>query len=137
LETLDASFYGRLATDYRARRDILHGALLQSGFGCFPPEGAYYILADFSRVEVPSAARGLADTEFAIWLSREIGVTPVPGSSFYRDAAEEGRKLVRFVFCKTDDVLHEAARRLASLSSSTTQRSERPFEPAQRSGLQR
>jgi aspartate/methionine/tyrosine aminotransferase len=137
LETLDQGFYHRLATDYRARRDILYGALLQSGFGCSPPEGAYYILADFSRVDVPASARGLADTEFAIWLSREIGVTPVPGSSFYHDGAEEGRSLVRFVFCKTDDVLQEAARRLASLSSAAGRGSERPFEAAERSGLQR
>jgi aspartate/methionine/tyrosine aminotransferase len=137
LETLDAGFYGRLATDYRARRDILHAALVKSGFGCSPPEGAYYILADFSRVEVPPAARGVGDTEFAIWLSREIGVTPVPGSSFYRDGAEEGRRLVRFVFCKTDDVLLEASRRLASLTSPSTPTPLRPFEPARRSGLQR
>ena len=27
----------------------------------------------------------MSDTEFAVWLSREIGVTPVPGSSFFRE----------------------------------------------------
>ena len=79
----------------------------------------------------------LTDTEFAVWLSREIGVTPVPGSSFFRDG-EGGRSLVRFVFCKTDDVLLEAARRLRTLSSgSATRIAERSSEPAARSGLQR
>ena len=29
----------------------------------------------------------LPDTEFAVWLSREVGVTPVPGSSFFHDPA--------------------------------------------------
>ena len=53
-----------------------------------------------------------------MWLSREIGVTPVPGSSFFREVVVEGSSLVRFVFCKTDDILLEAARRLRSLSSS-------------------
>src|SRR5439155_10970957 len=38
LEQLDQAFYGHLADDYRARRDLLHGALVQSGFRCTPPE---------------------------------------------------------------------------------------------------
>jgi aminotransferase len=135
LEQLDPGFYLHLAADYRARRDLLHGALVQSGFRCTPPEGAYYILADFSGLVLPGE-RALSDTEFAIWLSREIGVTPVPGSSFFRDGSEGGRSLVRFVFCKTDDILNEAAQRLRSLSSASTAPSPRPFEPAARSGLQ-
>jgi aminotransferase len=137
LQQLDSGFYKQLGTDYRARRDILQAALLQAGFRCTPPEGAYYILADFSKISLPDGSGALSDTEFAIWLSREIGVTPVPGSSFFREGAEGGRKLVRFVFCKTDDVLQEAAHRLASLSSAASSSSQRPFEPAQRSGLQR
>jgi aspartate/methionine/tyrosine aminotransferase len=134
LDTLDAEFYRQLAQSYRDRRDLLHSALIETGFRCTPPEGAYYILADFSGVcdAVGSAARP-TDTEFAVWLSREIGVTPVPGSSFFRDGG--GQNLVRFVFCKTDDVLLEATQRLRALRSPST--SARPLEPATRSGLQR
>ena len=133
LDQLGPEFYRELAASYRARRDLLYSALVTSGFGCTPPEGAYYILCDFSKV---AARAGLtadpSDTDFAVWLSREVGVTPVPGSSFFRDG---GRSLVRFVFCKTDDILHEAARRLRSLGSNTSS-AERSAEPAQRSGLQ-
>jgi aminotransferase len=138
LDELDQTFYDGLAAAYRARRDLLYGALVVSGFTCTPPEGAYYILSDFSRLAMPPGCeQPLSDTEFAIWLSREIGVTPVPGSSFFRDGGG-GRSLVRFVFCKTDDVLLEAARRLRSLPSvSSTAAASRPFEPAARSGLQR
>ena len=76
----------------------------------------------------------LDDTAFAVWLSREVGVTPVPGSSFFRDGGG-GRSLVRFVFCKTDDVLEEAARRLATIGGARSAGSgER--EAAVRSGLQ-
>ncbi|MGH7548518.1 MAG: pyridoxal phosphate-dependent aminotransferase [Gemmatimonadales bacterium] len=50
LETLEQDYYRRLAVEYRARRDLLHGALGAAGFTCRPPEGAYYILADFSQV---------------------------------------------------------------------------------------
>ena len=63
-------------------------------------------------------------------------MTPVPGSSFFREGAEV-ESLVRFVFCKTDDVLLEAARRLRTLPSRTGAPADRPLEPATRSGLQR
>jgi aminotransferase len=109
LETLPPTYYAELATAYRARRDLLVGALQRAGFGCVVPEGAYYVLADFS------ALSELDDTAFSEWLTREVGVAPVPGSSFFSDPAR-GRRLVRFAFCKTEDVLEEAARRLAQLA---------------------
>jgi len=136
LDGLDRSFYTGLADAYRARRDLLYTALIESGFQCTPPEGAYYILTDFSGVRAASADRMMTDTEFAVWLSREVGVTPVPGSSFFRDGGG-GRSMVRFVFCKTDDILLEASRRLRSLSGAAAPPAPRPFEPAARSGLQR
>ncbi len=106
LETLGDDYYTALARDYRARRDLLHGALVAAGFTCTPPQGAYYILADCSAIS------DLPDDQFAYWLTQEIGVAPVPGSSFY-SRPELGRRLVRFAFCKTEDVLREAAGRLA------------------------
>ena len=138
LDGLDRTFYDGLAAAYRGRRDLLYEALIEAGFACTPPEGAYYILTDFSSLSTPAGqSQALSDTEFAVWLSREIGVTPVPGSSFFRDGGGGGRSLVRFVFCKTDDILLEAARRLRSLGSvSSGPTTPRPFEPAARSGLQ-
>jgi aspartate/methionine/tyrosine aminotransferase len=135
LDDLRADFYEELARGYRARRDLLQAALVESGFACTPPEGAYYILADFSSlVSTIGSGAALSDTEFAVWLSREVGVTPVPGSSFFREGSE--RSLVRFVFCKTDDILLEAASRLRSLASRSSPSAPRPLEPATRSGLQ-
>jgi aminotransferase len=134
LETLDRSFYDQLAVSYRGKRDLLHSALVAAGFRCESPQGAYYILADFTGLGPASAADPLDDTAFAVWLSREVGVTPVPGSSFYREGG--GRSLVRFVFCKTDDILAEAARRLGTIGGGTG-RSPRVAERAVESGLQR
>jgi aminotransferase len=137
LELLEPAFYHELATAYRARRDLLYGALVDSGFECVPPEGAYYILADFAALARQAGiAQPLSDTDFSVWLSREVGVTPVPGSSFFREGGE-GHSLVRFVFCKTDDVLQEAARRLRLLSSKAgLPETSRTVEPSARSGLQ-
>src|SRR5229473_3784697 len=106
LETLGEDYYERLALDYRARRDLLCRALVDAGFRCTPPQGAYYVLADCSGVSE------LPDDEFSFWLTKEIGVAPVPGSSFF-SRPELGRRLVRFAFCKTEEMLAEAARRLA------------------------
>ena len=41
------------------------------------PEGAYYIFADFSELS------DMDDVTFAKWMTQEIGVATVPGSSFY------------------------------------------------------
>ncbi len=135
IEELDQSFYAGLASSYRGRRDLLYAALVDAGFRCSPPEGAYYILSDFSALSASNASRNLSDVEFAIWLSREIGVTPVPGSSFFREGGS-GRTMVRFVFCKTDDILLEAARRLRTLSGNTPA-IEKTTKSAVESGLQR
>ncbi|MFL5535532.1 MAG: pyridoxal phosphate-dependent aminotransferase, partial [Gemmatimonadales bacterium] len=69
LEELGREFYDGLAQSYRARRDLLHSALVETGFRCTPPEGAYYILSDFSGLRdlVPSNPQ-LDDTGFAVWL---------------------------------------------------------------------
>ncbi len=111
LERCDAAFYAALSTGYRARRDLLCGVLSGAGFALTPPEGAYYVLADFSRLS------SLGDVEFSYWLTEEVGVTPVPGSSFFSDKSM-GRTLVRFAFCKTEEMLREAAARLDRIPSS-------------------
>ncbi len=119
LETLGDEYYQGLTRDYRARRDLLCRALVDAGFRCTPPQGAYYVLADCSAVSE------LPDDEFAVWLTKEIGVAPVPGSSFFSNP-EAGRRMVRFAFCKTEDLLREAALRLTRLKNPARPRSPRP-----------
>jgi aspartate/methionine/tyrosine aminotransferase len=108
IETLGRDYYEGLARDYRARRDLLCGALSAAGFRCTPPAGAYYVMADFS------ALSSLPDDQFAAWLTAEHGVAPVPGSSFY-SRPELGRTIVRFAFCKTMEMLEAAAKRLRAV----------------------
>src|SRR2546429_698964 len=104
-EPLGDDYYEGLARDYRRRRDILCGGLVKAGFKCRPPQGAYYVMADFSDLS------DLPDDEFARWLTAEHGVATVPGSSFY-SRPELGRRYVRFAFCKTEDMLQQAVERL-------------------------
>ncbi|MGI9076278.1 MAG: pyridoxal phosphate-dependent aminotransferase [Gemmatimonadaceae bacterium] len=106
----DADYYNHLSLGYRGRRDLLTSALADAGFTFSVPEGAYYVLADFS------ALSELQDVDFARWMTKEIGVATVPGSSFYHDPAL-GRKLVRFAFCKRLETLERAGERLAQLAT--------------------
>jgi aminotransferase len=108
METFGPEYYTGLAAEYRGRRDLMVGALQQAGFSCRAPEGAYYILADFTAI------RKLPADEFARWLTIEGGVATVPGTSFFSEP-RRGAHLTRFAFCKTEDLLEEAAARLARL----------------------
>lgn len=105
LEELGSEYYTDLAEGYRERREVLVAGLREAGFRCAAPQGAYYVLADFSGLSP------LDDATFSRLLAREAGVAPVPGSSFFHDPAH-GRTLVRFAFCKRLDTLEEAAHRL-------------------------
>ena len=106
----DADYYNHLALEYRARREIMCSALDEAGFKYAAPEGAYYILADFSEIS------DLESREFALWLAKEVGVATVPGMSFY-SKPELGKSVTRFAFCKKLETLDKAAQRLVGLQA--------------------
>jgi aminotransferase len=105
---LPDDYYRGLAAQYGRRRDMLLEILERHHFTCYRPSGAYYIMTDIS----PFGFRN--DVEFARFLVKDIGVAAVPGSSFYRNP-EKGRTKLRFCFCKRDETLAEADRRLERL----------------------
>jgi aminotransferase len=105
---LPGEYYKKLAAEYARRRDRMLDALVEAGFRCFKPRGAYYVMTDISGFGFPD------DVRFARYLVEEIGVAVVPGSSFYHHPSL-GRQQVRFCFSKTDATLDEAARRLRRL----------------------
>src|SRR5438874_2668191 len=109
---LPRSYYKNLAEGYRTRRDRLMPALTDAGFRCFRPRGAYYVMTDISAFGFDN------DVEFTSYLVKTIGVAAVPGSSFYNDP-KDGARQVRFAFCKRDETLDEASRRLRKLHRTT------------------
>ncbi len=106
---LPQSYYTDLRDSYQAKRDILLTALEKAGFKCHRPDSAYYILADFTEL-----APHMDDTEFSLWLTKEVGVTCIPGSSFFADK-DLGRNLVRFAYPKKEATLLAAAARLETV----------------------
>lgn len=101
-----ASYYDELAAEYAASRDVLLGYLDRTGLKYTRPEGAYFVMVDISRFGFPS------DVEFSHWMAREIGVAPVPGSSFF---ANGENRYVRLNFAKKPATLHAAGERLLKL----------------------
>jgi L-glutamine---4-(methylsulfanyl)-2-oxobutanoate aminotransferase len=109
---LPDTYYRDLAEAYRRRRDQLLDILQRHHFTCYKPYGAYYIMTDISAFGFSN------DVEFARYLVKDVGVAAVPGSSFYKSAATGSTKL-RFCFCKRDETLREADRRMAKLVAAT------------------
>ncbi|HKS07708.1 MAG TPA: aminotransferase class I/II-fold pyridoxal phosphate-dependent enzyme [Gemmatimonadaceae bacterium] len=103
-------YYAKMTAEYRERRDFLGAALRRAGFAFADPQGAYYLFADITPLTK------LDDVPYAEWLTREIGIATVPGSSFYRPNAPEGKRYTRFAFCKKMSTLEQAVERLKKLA---------------------
>jgi len=106
---MPGAYYEGIATDLRAKRDLLAGGLKEIGFDVYQPDGTYFITTDV-------AALGERDgIEFCLNLPERAGVVAIPSAVFYDDK-EAGRTQVRFAFCKREEVLQEALSRLAVLA---------------------
>jgi N-succinyldiaminopimelate aminotransferase len=100
---LSDDVYAALAEELRARRDRLCAGIEAAGLRALRPAGTYFANADVGR----------DGAEFCRELVERAGVVAIPTGVFYDDE-EAGRTLVRFAFCKREDVIDEAARRLAA-----------------------
>ncbi len=113
------SYYQQLQADYTHRRQIFLDYLEKSGLDYNRPEGAYYVLIDITPFitgrfkpdsEMPSIFS--TDSEFCYWMTREIGVAAVPGSSFFREPMNH---LIRLNFAKREETLIEVGERIRRL----------------------
>lgn len=100
---LPDSYYEGLRVGYERKRDLICNALAEAGLTPCIPQGAYYVLADVSRIP------GQTSKEKAMTILQKTGVATVPGEAFYRSG---GENLVRLCFAKPDDKLYEACERL-------------------------
>ena len=91
-----------LRDELRVKRDLLCAGLTEAGLHPLVPAGTYFVNADI----------GTDAVGFCTTLPGRCGVVAIPTSAFYDDAGA-APTLVRFAFCKREDVIAEAARRLA------------------------
>jgi N-succinyldiaminopimelate aminotransferase len=99
------SYFRSLSGDLEAKRDRIGEGLAQVGFDVLDCQGTYFISADFR----PLGFNG-DDVEFCKHITVEAGVTGVPVSAFYQD--DPPTHFARFSFCKPDEMLDEAVKRL-------------------------
>lgn len=104
LEQLPPSFYTELAAAHQDKRTRMLSALTEAGLTPSTPAGAYYVLADATKLPGKTAA------EKARHLLAVTGVASVAGSAFFRPG--RGENLLRFCFAKKDEDLDEACARL-------------------------
>jgi aminotransferase len=110
LEQLPDSYYGDLQTGYQKKRDAFCAALRDAGFGFSLPQGAYYVMADYSRV-----FGDLEPHPAVLKMIERIGVNAVPGHLFF--ARPDGVRSMRFQFAVDWPVLEQAMQRLRSLQA--------------------
>jgi N-succinyldiaminopimelate aminotransferase len=109
---LPDEYFAAAARDLEYRRDMLVRGLIDAGLPVISPEATYFATVDVRAVQPDGD--GLA---FCRSLPERAGVVGIPTVVFYEPAhAHLGRHLVRFAFCKRDDVLAEAVERLRRLS---------------------
>lgn len=108
IQQLPGSFYRQLAKDYQYKRDCFCAALAQAGLPPAVPQGAYYVLADVTRLP------GKNGKERAMHILKMTGIAGVPGEAFF--AGTDGARYLRFSYAKTDADVEEACRRIARLS---------------------
>jgi N-succinyldiaminopimelate aminotransferase len=93
----------------KAKRDLFCDGLSKLGFTVYRPAGTYFATTDIAAI-----APGLPAYDFCRALPERCGVVAIPSSVFY--GAPGGETLVRWAFCKRDEVLEVALDRLAAWS---------------------
>ncbi len=107
---LPESYYTDMRRDYQVKRDMTVEACREAGMTPYPPQGAYYMLADFSELGFKD------DQEAARVILERSGVAVIPGSSFYLDP-QDGRRQIRLCYAKKMPDLEEACRRIRALKT--------------------
>lgn len=106
--TAPVDFYEDLRSGYLKKRDLLAEGLVRAGFDVHRPQGTYFMMAGFDRF-------GYADDRtFCRHMVEAARVVAIPPSGFYH-RPEDGASLVRFAFCKDEEILTEALDRLSDL----------------------
>jgi len=109
LHELPNEFYADLRADYQRRRDRFCTALATAGFRFEPPDGAYYVLAEYRNplgdVDPSEAVRRLIE---------RAKISAVPGHLFHFRPDEV--RTMRFHFAVADPVLDEVCARLERLA---------------------
>ena len=102
---LGDDFYDGYTAEMRAKRERLCSGLAETGLDVLPPDGTYFASCDIRSI---GETNGI---DFCLSLPERAGVVAVPTMVFYDDE-DAGAPIIRFAFCKKDEVIDEAVARL-------------------------
>ncbi|KAJ1796241.1 arylformamidase [Coemansia sp. RSA 2399] len=118
-------FFSIQRAEYQHRRDRLMAIFDDVGLPYVVPDGAYYLLVNASSIPIPDdylfphfiEERG-HNFKLVYFFIREFGVSGIPPTEFYSDAHKDlAKDYIRFAFCKTDEGLDDAEKRLQKLKT--------------------
>jgi len=92
---------------FQKKRDFFNGIIKDSRLKFIPASGSYFQSVCYENITDEK------DTDYAIRLTKEIGVASIPISVFYNDRTDN--KILRFCFAKSEEVLEQAAERLCKI----------------------
>lgn len=104
----EQDWVAKLRENLQSKRDRLSEGLAEAGMDVLASEGTYFVCADVRPLGFSDGA------ELCRALPEKAGVAAIPVQVFC-DNPEPVRHLVRFAFCKQDEVLDEGIRRLHTL----------------------
>jgi N-succinyldiaminopimelate aminotransferase len=105
---LGNDYFDGIRETLQGKRDLLCKGLADLGFEVHVPQGTYFVTTDVRPLGYDDGV------EFCRMLPEKCGVVAIPHQVFY-DNIEAGKPLVRWAFCKQDEVLTEALNRLSAL----------------------
>jgi len=103
----EKSLYQELGAFYQEKRDFFQNLLQNTRFELKKVEGTYFQLVSYAKISEEK------DTDFAIRMTKEFGVAPIPLSVFYNK--QNDHKLLRFCFAKENETLEKAVEKLAKI----------------------
>lgn len=99
--------YLGLSAFYQQKRDLFASYFKDSRWKILPSHGSFFQCLDYAEISNES------DVDLSVRLTKELKVASIPVSVFYETPPED--RILRFCFAKNDDVLMEAAQKLAQL----------------------
>lgn len=103
----DEEMYLSLPQFYQEKRDFFCKLLRDTPFKFTPAEGSYFQLVNYSGLGNES------DKDYAVRLTKELGVASIPVSVFYHENYD--KQMLRFCFAKENATLERAVERLVKL----------------------
>ncbi len=104
---LQKEAYLNLGKEVQQKRDYFQQLMSQTRLKPLPSHGSYFQLYSYAGITDEK------EKDFAIRLTKEFGVAPIPLSAFYQAPSEN--KLLRFCFVKKEATLDAAVNRLMKL----------------------